>query len=146
VSIEQLFFLLLFVLVPLARTLAERRRQQRAAQIERAYEEATPADVRGSPSLATPAWPAPEFPQAPRVPAPVVYVPAPAQVFVPARAAHEPAPRAPERPRTLPDPVRSLRAARTQSRMTIPRDRASLRKAMLLVEILGPPRALDPRR
>jgi hypothetical protein len=30
--------------------------------------------------------------------------------------------------------------------MTVPRDRASLRKAMLLVEILGPPRGLDPRR
>jgi hypothetical protein len=146
VSIEQLVFLLLFVLVPLARTLAERWRQKRAAEVERAYEEATPVDVREGPRLDIPAWPAPERTQAPRVPAPVVYVPAPAQVFVPPRAAHEPAPRAPERPRALPEPVRSLRAARTQSHMTVPRDRASLRKAMLLVEILGPPRGLDPRR
>jgi hypothetical protein len=145
VSIEQLFFLLLFVLVPLARTLAERRRQQRAAQIERAYEETTPAEVRRGPRGETPAWPQ-EFPPAPRPPAPVVYVPAPAQVFVPPRAAAEPAQRAPERPRTLPDPVRSLRAARTRSPVAIPRERAALRRAMLLVEILGPPRGLDPRR
>ena len=136
-SLEQLIFIVIFLLFPLVRTIAERRNKRR--QEERAQELFETATAEPPASSFPPDWPAPVFQDAPLpVPAPP---PRPAPPSGPVAA---PRPRAeevePERPLRQ---AASLRSARARARAGVPRTQAELRRALLLVEILGPPRALE---
>jgi len=141
-SLEQLLFIALFILVPIVRTLAERRNKQRAEEAQKRFESLESLETPDPPSFERPAWsvpaPPPLRPPAP-APAPALSAPTP-----PAPSARPPTPDAARRP--PPDLARNLRSARARTRAAVPRDRAELRRAFLLVEILGPPRALEPRR
>src|SRR5688572_5204898 len=137
-SLEQLLFLALFIIVPLVRAFAERRNKQRAEEAAKRFESTARSEFPDPPSFDPPEWAVPSPPPI-RRPAPVATIPSP-----PVPSARPPAPEATRRPAAY--PVRSLRSARARTRAAVPRDRAELRRAFLLVEILGPPRALEPRR
>lgn len=137
-SLEQLLFIALFVLVPLVRALAERRNKQREAEAEELFETLASAEVPRDTGFDPPAWPAPAFP--PPAPTPATAPP----VRQPLLTSPLP-PETEAMPRPLPSPARSLRTARARTLAAVPRDRAELRRAFLLIEIFGPPRGLTPR-
>jgi hypothetical protein len=141
-SLEQLVFIALFILVPLVRALAERRQKRRQEEAAEALSQTTgSSEIPDYPSYEPPAWPAPAYP-APTFPAPpqLPTLP-PAARVVPTPSARPPAPEPPRR--TLLDPARNLRAAYARTHGLVPQNRAELRRALLLVEILGPPRSLE---
>ena len=137
-SLEQLLFIALFILVPLVRALAERRNKQREAEGQKLLETLSSAELPRDTGFDAPVWQEAPFPQPILAPAPVAPVRQP--------PASDPLPTAAEAPRRpLAPAARSLRTARARALAAVPRDRAELRRALLLVEILGPPRALAPR-
>lgn len=118
-SIEHILFLLFFLVLPLVQRVLEERRKKRMGESERHPE--PDLDIEPTPRREPVRPPAVEYrPPAPRRPA------------------------APEPPRARRAPAASLTADRY--RAVLPRDRAGLRRAILLAEILGPPRAFDPHR
>lgn len=130
-TIEQLIVLFLFVVVPLIQAAREALAKRRASHAEREEEE-----VESTP-----------FP--PLVPEPPVYVPPPRPTWKPevvvappprpVRAEAPRPPRAPVAP-AKPRPVRPQPA----SSLFIASDPNDVRKAIVAMTVLGPPRALDP--
>jgi hypothetical protein len=141
-SLEQLVFIALFILVPLVRTIVERRNKQRqeeeAAEL---FETTANQEAPSYPSYEPPAWSPPPYP----APAPAYSPPPPAPVVVAPVAPSVRPPPPPSAQRPVSDPARILRTARARTREAVPRSREELRRAFLLVEILGPPRALQAR-
>ncbi|HEX6276161.1 MAG TPA: hypothetical protein VFZ53_24135 [Polyangiaceae bacterium] len=135
-SIEQLIVLVIFVLAPLLQTL------RAALQKKREASQATPVENEEPP----PYWPTAPEPLAPPPPVHTRPVTTPPVRTPPARipravssasvSPHEVEP--PARQRSRPH-----RPAVLMPTGLIPRDRQSLRRAMALVAILGPPRSLD---
>jgi hypothetical protein len=141
-SLEQLIFIALFILVPLVRAIAERRQKRRQEEAAEALSQTTgSSEIPDYPSYEPPAWPVPAYP-VPTFPTPpqLPTLP-PAARVVPTPSVRPPAPEPP--PRLLADPTRLRRTAHARTRGLVPQSRAELRRALLLVEILGPPRALE---
>ena len=141
-SLEQLIFIALFILVPLVRALAERRQKRRQEEAAEELSQTTgSSEIPDYLSYEPPAWPAPAFP-VPTFPTPpqLPTLP-PAARVVPTPSARPPAPEPP--PRLLADPTRLRRTAHARTHGLVPQNRAELRRALLLVEILGPPRSLE---
>lgn len=135
-SLEQLVFIALFILVPLVRALAERRQKQRQVEAAEELSQTLPiSEIPGYPSYEPPERPAPADP----VPShPPTFTSAPPMVPTPSVRTPDPEP-----PRRPPPPPRNVRTVRAGLRAAVPRDRAELRRAILLAEILGPPRSLE---
>jgi hypothetical protein len=128
-SMESLLLVFFLVLLPLLQSIAERRRAASAAGAGETLprEDGGPAE-------------------------PVRYTLDPAPNLLPSsqRPASQPAVVPKAEPRRHGDVQRTRGAPRVTSspardrlRQAVPRDRESLRRGMLLVEILGPPRSLD---
>jgi hypothetical protein len=131
-SFEQLLLLVVLVLLPLLQGIAERRRDTNATRSP----ETLPDDDELGPE------PASGLLQPPQAEPPSSHRVAP-------RPARLPRTERPRRAMAQPArhvPRRMSSAGRSRLREAVPRDRENLRRAMLLVEILGPPRALDKKR
>jgi hypothetical protein len=163
VSLEQLIFLVLFLVLPLIQAIRRGRSRPAGDELEREEEEPRWAGPREPPAYEPPVYQPPVY-QPPvhqppvhqppvyqppvyqqRVPVPPVH-PAPVYAHevpsLPQRAAAAPTPRRPERKTQKP----KLLPARAEPRLrssVVPRDRKSQRRAMVLMAVFGPPRALD---
>jgi len=145
VSLESLIVLLLFVVVPLLQGLARRRRTGKLEPNALEDLDTDELELERAPA-----------PQPQRAPHSMPWPPLPASE---PGAVYRSPPKQPTRPTAVPPAhgregqPRSIAAARsprapapeTRARPNImPRDRAGLRRAMVLSAILGPPRALQP--
>jgi hypothetical protein len=148
-SLEQLLFLIVFLIFPLLQNLVQERRKKREARAQLLALErdvgSAPHDERKDPP-APPAWqplPSPIPPLAEST-ARVVALPQPA----PQTSHQSESGSATSAALGVTRQAELSKAAlkRAHLRRLVPRDRAGLRRAMLLAEVFGPPRSLDPRR
>lgn len=129
--LEPLLLFVFLVLLPLLHTIADRRRAASAAPGKQSVEHDD--GLRAEPVL-PPLHPVQTpLPSSRPLASPLPGVPSP-----------EPLRRADAQP-TRSGPERRPSPAQIRLRDAVPRDRERLRRAMLLVEILGPPRSLDKR-
>jgi hypothetical protein len=142
-SIEQLLVFLILVGLPLIRALraALEKRRQTSPELPRDARDARDApDAPDAPDELASYWPPAPEPPAPEPPAPEPPAPRP-PVAVPTvyTSIAPPPPR--EEPDRPPPPPRHASFRRRAA--WVPRDQESLRRAVVLMTVFGPPRALD---
>lgn len=137
-SIEQVLLLIFFIVIPLIQSFLARRAKRRAGDEEDGesdLEELLARRDRPLPTYQPPPPPSPRLPPKPETP----------RVIVGPRPIPEPTPLPVAAGSARPLPVLGAKQ-RAQSRHLhglLPRDADGLRRAILLAEVLGPPRSLD---